>query len=253
MAIDLYPYPLFTEELATLPAGLRIKEKRNQWVNHVINNYPPTVFRDRLDDTAILTPISIGRKSTMPRRDYIQLLEVTRRIYESCKRSGCPWFGMYASGNSIDDNEIKGNSIDDNEPKARVYIVGSLRNPKVMEYANILREAGHYVFDDWMAAGPEADDYWLKYEKQKGVTMEQALRSKAAQHVLSFDATNMMDCDAIVLAMPAGKSGHLELGWAIGKGKRGFVLLDGEPDRWDVMYAFTEKVCTSIEELVEAL
>lgn len=137
--------------------------------------------------------------------------------------------------------------------KARVYIVGSLRNPKVADVAERLRKEGHYVFDSWLAAGPKADDYWQAHEKNRGLTFEEALRDHAAQNVKDFDARNMLNCDCLVLMMPCGKSGHTELGWAIGKGKRGFVLLDGEPDRWDVMYAFTEKVCTSIEQLIEVL
>jgi hypothetical protein len=57
--------------------------------------------------------------------------------------------------------------------------------------------------------------------------------------------------------MPAGKSGHLELGYAIGSGKRGFVCFDQEPDRWDVMYRFAIQsggdVCFSYNRLVEVL
>ena len=48
--------------------------------------------------------------------------------------------------------------------------------------------------------------------------------------------------------MPAGKSAHLELGWVIGKGKKGFIVLDN-PDRWDVMYLFADGVFAGFEEL----
>jgi len=40
----------------------------------------------------------------------------------------------------------------------KLYLIGSLRNPRVPEVAEILRWNGHLVFDDWYAAGPEADD-----------------------------------------------------------------------------------------------
>ena len=50
----------------------------------------------------------------------------------------------------------------------KVYIIGSLRNEKVPTVANALREEGYEVWDDWYAAGPEADDYWQKYEKGRG-------------------------------------------------------------------------------------
>jgi len=39
-----------------------------------------------------------------------------------------------------------------------------------------------------------------------------------------------------VLMLPAGRSGHLELGQIMGDRKPGFILLDEDYDRWDVMY-----------------
>jgi nucleoside 2-deoxyribosyltransferase len=54
--------------------------------------------------------------------------------------------------------------------------------------------------------------------------------------------------------MPAGKSGHLELGYVSGKGKPTYVLFDHEPERWDVMYQFaTGGVFFSLESLLEGL
>ena len=134
-----------------------------------------------------------------------------------------------------------------------VYVIGSLRNPEVTKIANILREDGHDVFDDWMAAGPEADDYWMKYEKERGHDLATALQGFAAQHVFHFDKHHLDAADAVVLVMPAGKSGHLELGYSIGKGKRGYILLDKEPERFDVMYAFAAGIYTKLDQLREVL
>jgi hypothetical protein len=137
----------------------------------------------------------------------------------------------------------------------KVYIIGSLRNEAVPKIAARLREHGYEVFDDWYAAGPEADDYWQKYETDRGHTYEEALRGYAAQHVFKFDKHHLDTSDAVVLALPAGKSGHLELGYAIGKGKRGFIMLDPAMPvaRFDVMYAFAEAVVSDVEELDEKL
>ena len=49
-----------------------------------------------------------------------------------------------------------------------VYLIGSLRNPKIPQVANILREAGHDVFDDWFSPGPNCDDEWKTYEQLRG-------------------------------------------------------------------------------------
>jgi hypothetical protein len=134
-----------------------------------------------------------------------------------------------------------------------IYLIGSLRNPKVTEVAQQLRQAGYDVFDDWMAAGPEADDYWLKYEKERGVGMADALKSWAAKHVFEFDKYHLDRCDGAVLLLPAGKSGHLEIGYMAGKGKPTFALFDTEPDRWDVMYQFLSSVHFSVDDLIEGM
>lgn len=133
-----------------------------------------------------------------------------------------------------------------------IYLIGSLRNPEVPSLAAVLRSAGHEVFDDWYAAGPEADDYWKKYEIERGRTYSEALSGLAAKHVFSFDKFHLDRADTGVLLLPAGKSGHLELGYLIGQGKRAYILLD-QPDRWDVMYQFATGVFSTQEELLAAL
>lgn len=132
-----------------------------------------------------------------------------------------------------------------------VYLIGSLRNPEVLTVASKLREAGFDVFDNWMAAGPEADDYWMKYSKQKGLSYKEALQSYEAKHVFQFDKHHLDRCDMAVLLLPAGKSGHLEVGYMAGKGKPTFALFEQEPERYDVMYQFLTGVHTNINELIE--
>jgi hypothetical protein len=133
-----------------------------------------------------------------------------------------------------------------------VYLIGSLRNPQVPIIANEIRAAGHVVFDDWYAAGPEADDKWRDYEVARGRSFKDSLSGFAARNVFNFDKTHLTRADVVVLVLPAGKSGHLELGWALGQGKPGYILLD-TPDRWDVMYQFATGVVTNVEELLREL
>ena len=133
-----------------------------------------------------------------------------------------------------------------------LYLIGSLRNEKVARIAEDIRHStGIDVFDDWMAAGPEADDYWKSYEIARGHSYQEALSGYAARHVFEFDKHHLDRCDAALLVLPAGKSGHLELGYVIGSGKRGFILLDGEDVRFDVMYQFAERVFETTEEMIE--
>ena len=135
-----------------------------------------------------------------------------------------------------------------------IYLVGSLRNPKVPLLANNLRLMGFDVFDDWFAAGPEADDYWMKYEKNRGHDFKAALKGYAANHVFNYDHFHLDRADIGVLMMPAGKSGHLELGYLSGQKKPCYTLLDGEPERFDVMYLHANKgVYYTAQELMDAL
>lgn len=135
----------------------------------------------------------------------------------------------------------------------KVYIIGSLRNPEVINLGNKIRDIGFNVFEDWIAAGPEADDYWQEYEQKKGSTYKEALRGNAAEHVFFYDKSHLDSANIGILMLPAGKSGHLELGYMLGQGKKGYILLDGEPERWDVMYRFATEVFTDEEELLSEL
>lgn len=138
------------------------------------------------------------------------------------------------------------------KPKPIIYLIGSLRNPKIPGIANRIEAAGFEVFAEWFAAGFEADDKWRDYEKARGRSYLEALDGYAAGHVFEFDYEHLDRADVVVLAAPAGKSGHLEFGWALGKGKKGYYLLD-DPDRWDVMLKFATKVVPNLEDLVKEL
>lgn len=135
-----------------------------------------------------------------------------------------------------------------------IYLIGSLRQPdKVQAVAKVFRQDGWDVFDDWLAAGPEADDYWQKYSNNKGQNVREALKDHAAQHVFHYDKKHLDRCSFALLVLPAGKSGHLELGYFLGRGKPGFILLDGEPERFDVMYNFADAVFTSLDEAASSI
>ena len=131
--------------------------------------------------------------------------------------------------------------------------MGALKNIKVPHIGNELREMGFDVFDDWFSPGPEADDFWRKYEKVKNVSYKEALKGWAAKHIFEFDKYHLDRCDMAVMIMPAGKSCHLELGYMIGCGKPCWVLFDNEPERWDIMYQFATDVFFDLNELKDEL
>lgn len=136
-----------------------------------------------------------------------------------------------------------------------IYLIGSLRNKKIPELAKKIRELNlnYEVFDDWFSPGPEADDFWRKYEKLRGSTYKEALNNYAAKHIYEFDKFHIDRSQIGILYMPAGKSAHLELGYMIGSGKRGYILFDEEPERWDVMVSFATNIYFKEENLFEEL
>lgn len=137
-------------------------------------------------------------------------------------------------------------------PKS-IYIIGSLRNENIPQVGNILRDAGWDAFDDWYGAGHEADDKWRDYENIRGRSHRHALYGYAARHVFEFDKRHLDRCDLALLVLPAGKSGHLELGYFVGTGKPGFILFDSIPERYDVMAQFASDVFYSNDEMIQGL
>lgn len=141
-------------------------------------------------------------------------------------------------------------------PARRAYVVGSLTNPAIPEVASELRRTGVFsdVFDDWYGAGPNADDHWKAYNQSRDIPYTKALRGPAATMIYNFDKQHLDAASDVILVCPAGRSGHLELGYAVGMGKRTYILLEaGVCPKWDVMYNFAGHVVESLEELGEAV
>jgi len=133
-----------------------------------------------------------------------------------------------------------------------LYLIGSLRNQQIPIIAEEFRAAGYDVFDDWFASGPDADDHWRNYEKGRGRSYTQALKeSKSGFTQFHFDRSNLDTVDVVVLALPAGKSAHLELGWHLRSGKPGYILLDN-PERWELMYKLATGVYERVDDIIEA-
>lgn len=137
--------------------------------------------------------------------------------------------------------------------KPCIYILGSLRNENIPVVGNAVRAAGFEAFEDWYGTGPKADDHWLDYEKLRGRSFVEALAGRAAQNTFAFDRDNIVRSEGVIMVMPAGKSGHLEFGFARGRGIPGVILMDKEPERYDVMYNFASKVTTDVTEAIDYL
>jgi hypothetical protein len=147
-------------------------------------------------------------------------------------------------------------SLDEPYNQETIYLISSLKSDVTRKFAGELRQHGFDVFDDWHAAGPEADDIWRDYEHERGRTYLEALNGHHANHTFALDYHHLNRAQIGILLLPAGKSAHLELGYLIGQRKRGYILFsDGEPEltRWDLMYKFATGVFTEKGKLLAEL
>lgn len=137
-----------------------------------------------------------------------------------------------------------------------LYLIGSLRNARIPELAKRFRVEcpDVEIFDDWYAAGPEADDHWKAYEQDKGNSYEKALEGHAAKHVFDFDKYHLDRSTHALLVLPAGKSGHMELMYsAYGAGAKAAILIDPDDVRWDVMYQFIPTILSNDDKVKDWL
>lgn len=134
-----------------------------------------------------------------------------------------------------------------------IYLIGALKNSQVPQVAGELRTLGFDVFDDWYSPGPDADDYLRDYYRARGFNYREIMNSYSARQIFDYDHYHLNRADIGVLLMPAGKSGHLELGYLLGQGKPGFILFDKEPERVDIMHNFATDVFLNLEEMKETL
>lgn len=141
----------------------------------------------------------------------------------------------------------------DNTEKPIIYLMGSMKNERIPEVAKSLREAGYDPFWEWMHSGPESDDHWQAYARDWGYSYVEALRSPHALNVFEFDKSWLHKAAAGVLVAPAGRSAHIELGYLVGRGTPAYILLDGEPDRFDIMPNFCYETGGAVVETVEEL
>lgn len=148
----------------------------------------------------------------------------------------------------------------------RVYVASSWRNPMQEWVVKVLREAGHNVYDfrnphqtrerengrkGKGLAWTEIDPNWQEWTDEQ---FREALKTQPAIDAFhsDFDAINWCDACVMVPGNTAGRSMHLELGYAAGLGKLTVILLQekGEPE---LMYKLATHLCLSLNEVVEVI
>ncbi len=143
-----------------------------------------------------------------------------------------------------------------NTTPSYVYVASSWRNPFQQAIVHTLRAAGIECYDFRNPAPGEAgfawseiDSHWLDWTAAEYVA---ALKHPIAEHGYRRDFDAMQRADTFVLVLPCGRSAHLELGWAVGAGKRTCILTsDGEEP--ELMAKMVDHIATSTLDLLDWL
>lgn len=139
----------------------------------------------------------------------------------------------------------------------KIYLASSWRNPEQPCAVEILRNAGHEVYDfrnppggiengfRWSEIDPDWDN-WTAERYREG------LKHPLAKQGFNSDFDGMKWANVGVLLLPCGRSAHLELGWMAGAGKRTIVLTkDGQEP--ELMALLATEICVSMEEVIRSL
>jgi hypothetical protein len=136
----------------------------------------------------------------------------------------------------------------------RIYVASSWRNTLQPGVVVILRRCGHEVYDFRHPAPDDIGFAWTSVEPTippwSGKKLRAALEHPIARRGYGYDMAALKACEAVVLVLPCGRSAHWELGYAMGQGKPGYVVMLG-PDEPELMYS-EARILTSSEELFDA-
>jgi len=140
-----------------------------------------------------------------------------------------------------------------------VYVASSWRNPIHPEIVETLRAVGIPCYDfkrdegaqfGWHEVMP--DTYVPGSETMAVGDYLAAIAHPRAIAGYDSDFAAMERADAFVLVLPCGRSAHLELGWAVGAGKRTAILLDRSQPTMvpELMYKMVDHISPDVTDLL---
>lgn len=136
----------------------------------------------------------------------------------------------------------------------RIYVAGSWRNEQgCLFLAKTLRGLGHEVDCFCDASSGRHVFSFAELGDPSQVDAFGALESENVRKAFVEDKAWIEWSQAVVLVLPSGRSAHLEAGYAVGKGKRLFILGDFPKGELDVMYGFANRLVRTFDDLAAAL
>lgn len=123
----------------------------------------------------------------------------------------------------------------------KIYVASSWRNLLQPAVVTILRGCGHEVYDFRHPKPGDNGFRWQDVDRSGSYTHGDRVSAEQYRRMLAHpraaegyesDISHVRWCDAVVYVLPCGRSASFELGYAMGQGKRGYVVAfdDVEPD-----------------------
>lgn len=138
----------------------------------------------------------------------------------------------------------------------KIYVASSWRNQYQDVIVKTLRAVRHDVYDFKNPAPGNNGFSWKQTmldSSQRDVTNYlNALKHPIAISGFAFDMNALKDCEACVMVQPCGFSAALELGYAIGAGKKSVVYIPEMRDP-DLMILAADLITTDIHQMLEFL
>lgn len=142
--------------------------------------------------------------------------------------------------------------------KHKIYLASSWRNEL---HQNVLETLRYCDFDVYDFRNPIPGNNGFSWKKVSEKEVKQwtfsdylsAIEHPTAVEGFYYDRRAIENCDTIVLLMPCGNDAHLELGYAIGLGKRSVVYIPPtvEPEKYvGLMYKLADYRTDSITKLM---
>lgn len=131
-----------------------------------------------------------------------------------------------------------------------VYVASSWRNPLHTAVCAALRSAGIGYYD--FKNSPTEfrwSDVEINSKESSLATYLSQINHPIANRGFSGDFRAMQEADTFVLVLPCGRSAHLELGWAVGQGKRTAILME-DPCVPELMYKMVDYLAPSLFDLL---
>ncbi|MCV7255277.1 hypothetical protein H7J86_24240 [Mycobacterium hackensackense] len=140
--------------------------------------------------------------------------------------------------------------------RGRIYVASSWRNNLQQTVVHRLRAEGFDTYD-FKNPPDKTGFHWSEVGLQRNndacpiPDYLQALEHPRSVEGFSSDFAAMFAADIFVLVLPCGRSAHLELGWAVGAGRRTAVLLAGEdPVTPELMYKMVDYLAPTEDDLL---